>query len=552
MSVVVTLLFGVALAGPARSEGKPPSPFPFASPQWVGYSEWIVLCTGYDTCAKAGYSEAGYKSHAATSYWSQYTGHNCTNYVGYRLVANGLPNRRPSTLSGNAYNWGPSFGTQTDGNPAVGAVAWWDQSYSSTGHVAYVEKVISPDEILVSEDNWGGDFRWRRVTRTGGRWPQGFIHLNDVGAPVEDKGAYEVMTPTRFLDTRLGFGVTKAKVGAAKEVSLLVAGRGGLPSTGVGSVMLNVSVIAPSAAGYLTNYPSGTTRPGSRSVSYAAGVTNIELVPAKVGSDGRVRFYTSAATDLSVAVVGWYAASADVKTIAPKRVLDTRTGLATPKVKLPAGGTIDLAVAGAGVVPSSGAAAVVLDVSTVAPAAAGWLTAYPTGSARPTTAHLRYDANVALTGTVISRIGAGGKVTLHSTAATDVLVDLLGWVPTSADHVAMTPVRVVDSRSGVGATKGRVPSGGTVRIPVLGRGDVPAAGVKAVSVTVTPIAPLGTTDVTAYATGTARTSLPTLTVTSGRTRVNAAIVPVGADGSITVHSSVASYLVVDVQGYVTG
>ena len=46
--------------------------------------------------------------------------------------------------------------------------------------MAYVERVISADEIMISDDNWGGDFHWHRVTRSGGGWPSGFIHFRDV------------------------------------------------------------------------------------------------------------------------------------------------------------------------------------------------------------------------------------------------------------------------------------------------------------------------------------------------------------------------------------
>ena len=44
--------------------------------------------------------------------------------------------------------------------------------------MAYVERVISPTEIIVSQDSWGGDFSWARITSTSG-WPSGFIHFND-------------------------------------------------------------------------------------------------------------------------------------------------------------------------------------------------------------------------------------------------------------------------------------------------------------------------------------------------------------------------------------
>ena len=70
----------------------------------------------------------------------------------------------------------------TDQTPTVGSVAWYKPHVTpagSNGHVAYVEKVISDTEIIVSEDYWGGDFYWRRVTKSGGGWPSGFIHFND-------------------------------------------------------------------------------------------------------------------------------------------------------------------------------------------------------------------------------------------------------------------------------------------------------------------------------------------------------------------------------------
>ena len=71
----------------------------------------------------------------------------------------------------------------TDNVPAVGAVAWWKANTGpagSAGHVAYVEKVVSADEIIVSQDSWGGDFSWAVITKASGNWPSGFVHFNDV------------------------------------------------------------------------------------------------------------------------------------------------------------------------------------------------------------------------------------------------------------------------------------------------------------------------------------------------------------------------------------
>ena len=116
-------------------------------------------------------------------YWRMYSGHNCTNYIAYRMIRAGMSTERPwSGGSGNAYYWGYAMDDITDRTPAVGAVAWWDRGVpgaGSSGHVAYVEKVVSSTEIVISEDSWSGDFHWRRIYKSGSGWPTGFIHFVD-------------------------------------------------------------------------------------------------------------------------------------------------------------------------------------------------------------------------------------------------------------------------------------------------------------------------------------------------------------------------------------
>jgi surface antigen len=141
-----------------------------------------LLCKGYTGCANLAMSNAGYQAASGTMWWRMYAGHNCTNYAAYRMVLSGLPNTRPWSGSGNASNWGHAEAALTNSVPTVGAVAWWDayvRPAGSAGHVAYVEQVVSADEIVVSQDSWGGDFSWARITRVGGSWPSGFIHFND-------------------------------------------------------------------------------------------------------------------------------------------------------------------------------------------------------------------------------------------------------------------------------------------------------------------------------------------------------------------------------------
>ncbi len=138
-----------------------------------------VVCTGFAGCTTLGRSNGGYGSVFQQSFWNMTAGHNCTNYVAYRLTHGRLVARPPGT--DDAMTWGPAAvaaGVPVDDVPTVGAVAWWKAGAggaSSSGHVAYVEAIL-PGGVLISEDNLNGDFRWRLMTRSDGTWPSGFIH----------------------------------------------------------------------------------------------------------------------------------------------------------------------------------------------------------------------------------------------------------------------------------------------------------------------------------------------------------------------------------------
>ncbi len=94
------------------------------------------------------------------SYWGMSPGHNCTNYVAWRLISAGV--ERPRTHPGNAADWASRAivdGYRVDKAPAVGSVAQWvggAAGYSVDGHVALVEQINDDGTILVSEDFWNG------------------------------------------------------------------------------------------------------------------------------------------------------------------------------------------------------------------------------------------------------------------------------------------------------------------------------------------------------------------------------------------------------------
>lgn len=77
--------------------------------------------------------------------------------------------------------------------------------------------------------------------------------------------SYSPVMPARLLDTRAGTGVVAAGLlRAGAPVSLQVAGRGGVPVTGVDSVVLNVTVTEPTGPGYITAWPAGVSAPWRR------------------------------------------------------------------------------------------------------------------------------------------------------------------------------------------------------------------------------------------------------------------------------------------------
>jgi surface antigen len=157
-----------------------------AAPLVVGASpasaNGTALCQGYSACAKLGMTSHGYSTKSGTEYWRMVSGHNCTNYAAYMMIQAGFSSTRPWSGNGNAMAWGTDNADETDQTPAVGAIAWWNAGKGgagSAGHVSYVERVVSPTEIITSEDNYGGDFYWRVIYKGSAGWPSGFVHFKD-------------------------------------------------------------------------------------------------------------------------------------------------------------------------------------------------------------------------------------------------------------------------------------------------------------------------------------------------------------------------------------
>src|SRR5206468_3179312 len=105
--------------------------------------------------------------------------------------------------------------------------------------------------------------------------------------------SFTPLTPARILDTRTGVGAPVAKVGTT-NINVAVTGVGGVPASGVGAVVLNVTVTNPTAPSWLTVFPAGQPLPVASNLNFVAGQTVPNLVVAKVGANGMVTINNNA------------------------------------------------------------------------------------------------------------------------------------------------------------------------------------------------------------------------------------------------------------------
>ncbi len=255
-------------------------------------------------------------------------------------------------------------------------------------------------------------------------------------------------------------------------------------------------------------------------------------------------------------------AAAAYQALTPTRVLDTRTTspVGPPRLvgKLPPQGILDLAIAGVGAVPASATAVAVNITSTDAPLAS-YIQAVPfLRSPFGASSTL----NIAVAGSVkpnfaIVPLGVDGKISVYTVAGGNIIVDVLGYfAPTdvavaAGRFVAIDPTRTLDTR-----TVDLVPTGWSAHLPtgesvvVPAAANVPASGVSALVLNVTSTDALAPGFLRAEPTGSVPSS-STVNYVPGSASANTVIVPLGANGTVSVFTSAGSHIVVDVTGYIT-
>jgi hypothetical protein len=87
-----------------------------------------------------------------------------------------------------------------------------------------------------------------------------------------------------------------------------------------------------------------------------------------------------------------------------------------------------------------------LNLTAAEPRAAGYLTAYPCAAGPPLASNLNVRAGVNRANFVLVAPDAAGTVCVLTSAASDVVVDLMGWVGSA--FMGTVPTRLLDTRSG--------------------------------------------------------------------------------------------------------
>lgn len=377
----------------------------------------------------------------------------------------------------------------------------------------------------------------------------------------DGRSVYRVVTPCRLIDTRPGNPADQsAAVVDPSTLHIAVAGRCGVP-TDASAIAVSIAVTATTADGYAAVTPAGSLGRTS-TVNWIAGETRSASTVVATAANGALEVHVSAglaAAAIVVDVTGAWTPVASVAgggrlvTIDTRRVLDTR--LRTSRVAAGDTVTIDRSTLA---VPVD-ALAVSGTLTATGGAHAGYLTAFPVGTAVPLASNVNTDAaQQDRAAGVIVALGAAGLSVYAGAATTDIIFDVTGYVTgpsapasTAGLLVPLAPVRVLDTRATAH------PAVTSTIADVAGAMHAAELGGVIATITATDAASAGFASVTAIggtrAPDRAADATSVLNWSGGRGAVAAMMVqPLAAGGQLAVSASSATALIVDATAYLLG
>ncbi len=276
-------------------------------------------------------------------------------------------------------------------------------------------------------------------------------------------GEFHPVDPVRVLDTRSGLGRgTTERLGPGSETTVQLAGRGGLPTTGVLAVVLNLTATGATEGSYFSIWPSGVARPVVSNLNFRAGQTLANFVTVGVGADGAVRLANEfGAAHGIIDVVGYYSTEASVRgaryvPVLDRRILDTRSASNGPGRPVGAGQTITVSIREARPFRDTRpVVAAVLNVTAVNPREAGFLSVTPQGTPGGAVSSINFAERETRANLVVVKVDPSIlSVDIYNAfGSVDVVVDIVGVYSQSdlvldqaGKFLATVPFRSFDSR----------------------------------------------------------------------------------------------------------
>jgi Repeat of unknown function (DUF5650)/Putative Ig domain len=451
----------------------------------------------------------------------------------------------------------------------VGAVTWGDGARATTGVVSAANSLVGTTDYY----HVGGSLVGAVVANTDGSYIVGSASWDNGTVAVTYGPATGIYGPVTSTSSFLGSSSGALLVARGRTPAGAYAvsnGRGWvflvLPGLDwVDNVLAEFQVGREYADGVLATGPPQATYSVSAGalpagVSINASTGGITGTPTTAGVYGFTITASNAdGSSISAAFSGSVGIARDFVPLAPGRLADTRPTGATVDTLFAASGaraadsTMELTVASRGGVLAN-AQAVSLNITAVDAAADGFATVFPCGSAKPNASNLNYVAGGTRANAVITKVGAGGKVCIYVSSATQLIVDVNGSFPATSLLVSANPARVLDTRPS-GETVDNLERAGGLRavgsittVPIAGRANVPA-NAKAVIVNVTATGPTSDGYLTVYPCGAPVPNASNLNYTSGASIANLVVSKLGAAGALCIKTSAATHLIADVTGY---
>ncbi|MEV1287368.1 hypothetical protein [Micromonospora sp. NPDC049679] len=369
------------------------------------------------------------------------------------------------------------------------------------------------------------------------------------------KGGDFVALNTELLDTRSGVNVP---VVAKSVTSVAALGVGGIPTSGVRALLVDITGINPTANTFLTVYPKGATRPEASSINVSKGEVLSNSVVVTAGTDGKIDVFNHlGSTHFKLDVQGYFTNSSagpggGFVPVEHTRVVDTRSGLGTSTGTIAGGGARTVTLTG-GVVPA-GATAAVIDVVITGATGFGWFTAAPANQAGAANA-IDYVTGTTSMGMAV-KLPVDGKVVLTNRGgvAVHAVVSVQGYVTASSTTGAglrMLPAaRLLDTRAVAGGMP--LPANGTIDVAIGGTNGLPTRGIAGAAVNLTAVSPAGSGNLSVWALDGTASSVSTTNFTAGQVaRSSFAVSRVGTEGKVRVRNNSPGtvHLLVDLQGW---